>query len=66
MFVPLQLFFIIGLALLFGVQRASRFFLQWQRLRGSTLFFSGIAIVLAGWPIVGVAIECVGFLLVFG
>ncbi len=48
-----------------GLERTFRFFFQWHKARGSTAFFGGILVVLLGWPIVGMIVECYGFIVLF-
>ena len=49
-----------------GIERSTRFFAQPERLKGTSCFFGGIAIVLLGWPVVGMAVEAYGFVALFG
>lgn len=57
--------FLAGLSFIIGFMKTFSFFFQWQKLKGTIAFFSGIFILLAGHPIVGVIIEFVGFYLLF-
>ncbi|XP_038826818.1 vesicle transport protein GOT1A-like [Salvelinus namaycush] len=57
--------FLAGLAFIIGLRRTAGFFLQRQKLRGSTLFLGGVALVLFRWPIIGMAVESYGFVLLF-
>ncbi len=43
--------------------KPTRLVLFWAQ--GSALFFLGILIVLFGWPVFGMIIECVGFYFLF-
>ena len=60
-----NLLFISGLAFIIGLERTFWFFFQRHKIKASCSFFSGILIVLFGWPIVGMVIESYGFLLLF-
>ncbi|KAH7639350.1 vesicle transport protein GOT1B isoform X1 [Dermatophagoides farinae] len=60
-----NLLFISGLAFIIGLERTFWFFFQRHKWKASTSFFSGIIIVLFGWPIIGMILESYGFLLLF-
>jgi hypothetical protein len=49
-----------------GLDRASSFFLEQSRLKGSVCFFGGIVFVLIKWPILGLLVEAFGFVNLFG
>ncbi|XP_064856865.1 vesicle transport protein GOT1A-like isoform X2 [Oncorhynchus nerka] len=57
--------FLAGLAFIIGPRRTAGFFFQRQKLRGSTFFLGGVALVLFRWPIIGMAVESYGFVLLF-
>ncbi|KAJ8259521.1 hypothetical protein GJAV_G00170270 [Gymnothorax javanicus] len=57
--------FLTGLAFIIGLQRTAMFFFQRQKLRSSSFFLGGIALVLMRWPVVGMAMETYGFFLLF-
>ncbi|XP_071192405.1 vesicle transport protein GOT1A-like isoform X1 [Salvelinus alpinus] len=57
--------FLTGLTFIIGLRRTAGFFFQRQKLRGSTLFLGGVALVLFRWPIIGMAVESYGFVLLF-
>ncbi|KAJ8360376.1 hypothetical protein SKAU_G00169010 [Synaphobranchus kaupii] len=57
--------FLTGLAFIIGLQRTAMFFFQRQKLRGSSFFLGGVALVLMRWPVVGMAMETYGFVLLF-
>lgn len=58
--------FLAGVMLIIGPQRAVRFFFQKRKAKGSLFFFSGMAFVLIGWPIIGMGVELFGFVNLFG
>ena len=71
--------FLVGVTLTIGVANAFNFFFQIRKIKaagcipgactdraqGSALFFFGILIVLFGWPVTGMAIECAGIFFLF-
>uniref|UniRef100_A0A4W5L8T4 Golgi transport 1A n=1 Tax=Hucho hucho TaxID=62062 RepID=A0A4W5L8T4_9TELE len=61
----LQVLFLAGLTFIIGLSRTAGFFFQRQKLRGSTFFLGGVALVLFRWPIIGMAVESYGFVLLF-
>ncbi|XP_067936191.1 vesicle transport protein GOT1B-like [Watersipora subatra] len=61
-----NILFLAGLAFLIGLDRTFKFFFQSHKWRGSCFFFGGIFVVLLGWPVIGMIIECYGFFLLFG
>mmetsp|Transcript_3295 Transcript_3295/g.8549 ORF Transcript_3295/g.8549 Transcript_3295/m.8549 type:complete len:138 (-) Transcript_3295:253-666(-) len=58
--------FLSGVTMITGAERAVTFFFTKKKARGSSLFFSGIVLVLVGWPIVGILVEAFGFVNLFG
>eukprot|EP00180_Rhodochaete_pulchella_P002972 Plantae.Rhodophyta-Rhodochaete_pulchella.ctg47629.p2 GENE.Plantae.Rhodophyta-Rhodochaete_pulchella.ctg47629~~Plantae.Rhodophyta-Rhodochaete_pulchella.ctg47629.p2 ORF type:complete len:152 (-),score=18.20 Plantae.Rhodophyta-Rhodochaete_pulchella.ctg47629:51-461(-) len=58
--------FLSGVSLIIGAQRAVRFFFQARRAKGSAFFFGGMALVLIGWPVIGIFVEAFGFVNLFG
>jgi hypothetical protein len=48
------------------LDKASSFFLEKDRLKGSLCFFGGIVFVLIKWPIIGLIVETFGFINLFG
>ncbi|CAF0857450.1 unnamed protein product [Adineta ricciae] len=61
-----NILFLAGLSLIIGFERTFRFFFQRYKLKSTALFFGGILLVLIGWPVIGMLIECYGFFLLFG
>uniref|UniRef100_A0AAY4DZQ1 Vesicle transport protein GOT1A n=1 Tax=Denticeps clupeoides TaxID=299321 RepID=A0AAY4DZQ1_9TELE len=57
--------FLTGLAFIIGLKRTAHFFFQKHKLRGSTFFLGGVGLVLLRWPIIGMAVESYGFMLLF-
>ena len=57
--------FLSGLAFVIGLERTFRFFFQWHKVKGSVAFFGGILVVLLGYPLVGMLVECYGFFVLF-
>lgn len=62
---PFQILFISGLGCVIGPERTFRFFFQRHKARASVAFFGGIAVVLLGYPIIGMVLESYGFFLLF-
>lgn len=58
--------FLAGVMLIIGPRRAVRFFFQKRKAKGSAFFFSGMALVLIGRPVIGMVIEIFGFVNLFG
>ncbi|KNC76307.1 hypothetical protein SARC_11184 [Sphaeroforma arctica JP610] len=61
----MDLLFILGLALVNGMTRFLRLVIQPQRWYGSLGFILGIALVLSGYCIIGMAVEIAGFTFLF-
>jgi hypothetical protein len=62
---PPQLLFLSGVALTIGPRSTLRFFTRRRNARGSAFFGAGLVLVLAGWAVVGMAVEAYGFWLLF-
>uniref|UniRef100_A0A182QSZ0 Vesicle transport protein GOT1B n=2 Tax=Neomyzomyia TaxID=44536 RepID=A0A182QSZ0_9DIPT len=60
-----NILFVCGLACVIGLERTFRFFFQKHKVKASICFFGGIAIVLLGYPLIGMLIEMYGFILLF-
>ncbi|XP_065314534.1 vesicle transport protein GOT1B-like isoform X2 [Gordionus sp. m RMFG-2023] len=61
-----NLLFVVGLVCVIGVERTIKFFFQKHKWKGSLGFATGVALVLVGWPLLGIIIEAYGFVLLFG
>ncbi|KAL7307321.1 hypothetical protein TKK_0000512 [Trichogramma kaykai] len=60
-----NILFISGLGCVIGPKRTFFFFFQRHKFRGSIAFLGGIAIVLFGWPLIGMLFEMYGFFVLF-
>lgn len=61
-----NLLFLLGLVFVIGLQKTKSFFFRRDKWRGSICFFLGILLVLSKWAKVGMLIEGVGFVNLFG
>lgn len=61
-----NLLFLTGITLLIGTQKTVLFFFSRSKIRGSICFFVGIALVLLGYPIIGMLLEAFGVINLFG
>jgi hypothetical protein len=62
-----NILFLSGVPFLVGTGRTISFFMNPSRLRATSTFFVGAFLVIfAGWPRVGLLVECFGFLNLFG
>jgi hypothetical protein len=60
-----NILFISCLAFIIGIERTFWFFFQKHKWKASLAFFSGITVVLIGWPLIGMIVESYGFILLF-
>mmetsp|Transcript_121348 Transcript_121348/g.387877 ORF Transcript_121348/g.387877 Transcript_121348/m.387877 type:complete len:138 (+) Transcript_121348:111-524(+) len=51
--------FLLGLSLLMG-KKVFKFFFRKEKWKGTTSFFTGIAVIIIGWPFCGFLIEMYG------
>lgn len=58
--------FLAGIALLIGPQKTLLFFARPQKVRGTVCFFAGMALVFVRWTVLGMLVELIGFLNLFG
>ncbi|KZO92604.1 Got1-domain-containing protein [Calocera viscosa TUFC12733] len=58
--------FLSGLTLIIGPKKTFYFFARRQKLRGTLCFLGGIGLVFFKWPFVGMLVETLGFLNLFG
>lgn len=61
-----NILFVAGIAMLIGPQRTLTFFARKQKIRGTVCFFAGMALVFCRLTLLGMLIETVGFLNLFG
>lgn len=62
---PPQLLFLTGLSLIIGLRRTFFFFFQRHKLKGTSFFLGGVAVVLLRWPLLGMCLETYGFFSLF-
>ena len=60
-----NLLFLAGLSTTVGFKRSLKFFTKRGALKGTCAFFAGIALVLYGWPLIGMVFEAYGFVALF-
>lgn len=60
-----NLLFLTGLSLIIGLRRTFAFFFQRHKLKGTSFFLGGVAIVLLRWPLLGMLLEAYGFVSLF-
>lgn len=58
--------YLSGVMLIIGPTRSVRFFFQKRKMKASAFFFIGMAVVLIGFPIIGMCVEAFGFVNLFG
>ncbi|TXT13525.1 hypothetical protein VHUM_00892 [Vanrija humicola] len=61
-----NILFLTGLPLIIGPTRTFYFFSRREKWRGTVCFFGGIALVFAKWAKIGILVEFVGFIGLFG
>lgn len=60
-----NLLFLVGFSLIIGLKRTFSFFFQRHKLKGTSFFLGGVAIVLLRWPLLGMLLEAYGFISLF-
>ncbi|GJP30344.1 hypothetical protein CLOM_g756 [Closterium sp. NIES-68] len=60
-----NILFLAGVTLTIGLQSTISFFTRRRNRKGSAFFLSGLVLVVIGWPMVGMAIQAYGFVLLF-
>ncbi|XP_059529473.1 vesicle transport protein GOT1A isoform X2 [Myotis daubentonii] len=60
-----NLLFLTGLTLIIGLRKTLSFFFQRHKLKGTSFFLGGVAIVLLRWPLLGMFLETYGFFSLF-
>ncbi|BEJ17506.1 hypothetical protein CspHIS471_0609070 [Cutaneotrichosporon sp. HIS471] len=61
-----NILFLTGLPLIIGPTRTFYFFSRKEKWRGTICFFLGIVLVFIKWPVIGISIELIGFIGLFG
>lgn len=60
-----NLLFLTGLFFIIGLRKTFSFFFQRHKLKGTSFFLGGVAIVLLRWPLLGMFLETYGFFNLF-
>ncbi|XP_004625451.1 vesicle transport protein GOT1A [Octodon degus] len=60
-----NLLFLTGLSFIIGPRRTFSFFFQRHKLKGTSFFLGGVALVLLRWPLLGMLLETYGFFSLF-
>jgi len=60
-----NILFVSGLGFIIGLNRTFNFFFQPHKLKGSSLFFAGILLIIFGWTFTGMVVESYGFFVLF-
>lgn len=61
-----NILFLIGLTIIIGPQKTITFFARKQKAKGTAAFFSGLALILMRWPLIGFCVELYGIMILFG
>ena len=56
-----NILFVSGLGFIIGLNRTFNFFFQPHKLKGSSLFFAGILLIIFGWTFTGMLVESYWF-----
>ncbi|XP_021098060.1 vesicle transport protein GOT1A isoform X1 [Heterocephalus glaber] len=60
-----NLLFLTGLSFIIGLRRTFSFFFQRHKLKATSFFLGGVALVLLRWPFLGMLLETYGFFSLF-
>ncbi|CAN0186256.1 unnamed protein product [Pylaiella littoralis] len=58
--------FLSGITMTIGVRRTFVFFFKRKQVRGNLFFFVGIGLVFFRWAVIGMVLQVIGFLNLFG
>ncbi|KND04625.1 uncharacterized protein SPPG_00342 [Spizellomyces punctatus DAOM BR117] len=61
-----NILFIGGLTLIIGLSKTIAFFARPEKMRGTICFLGGVCLVFARWAVVGIVVEAIGFVNLFG
>ncbi|KAJ1911713.1 Golgi Transport [Mycoemilia scoparia] len=61
-----NILFLAGVALIIGLQKTAVFFARKDKIKGTVCFFIGFLFVFFRWSIIGIIIEALGFINLFG
>ncbi|TPX67325.1 hypothetical protein SpCBS45565_g03885 [Spizellomyces sp. 'palustris'] len=61
-----NILFIGGLTLIIGLSKTIAFFARPEKMRGTICFLGGVCLVFARWAVVGIVVETIGFVNLFG
>eukprot|EP00042_Codosiga_hollandica_P039234 m.326568 g.326568 ORF g.326568 m.326568 type:complete len:139 (+) comp55576_c1_seq1:3228-3644(+) len=55
-----NIMFLVGITLMIGFQNTISFFFKREKIKGTSLFFLGVVVVLLRWAMFGIIIESIG------
>eukprot|EP00904_Undaria_pinnatifida_P008155 jgi/Undpi1/446/HiC_scaffold_1.g00442.m1 len=58
--------FLSGITMTIGARRTFVFFFKRKQLRGNLFFFGGVVLVFFRWAVIGMGLQLIGFLNLFG
>ncbi|KAI9139276.1 vesicle transport protein [Paraphysoderma sedebokerense] len=61
-----NILFLAGVTFVIGFQKSIAFFARRNKIRGTICFFLGVVLVFVKWPVIGMIVEMLGFVNLFG